>query len=188
MDASPTHSQPHPHPRPGRRATLPALLAILAAVAVLLAACGGDDDSGSGSTTTTAAAGSSSGEGPSDNGTGAVAFAKCMRDHGVTDFPDPSGQGQFTMGGGIQSNPNFQTAVQACQHLLPNGLNNGGGSGGNDSILAFAKCMRENGVPDFPDPTGGAINIGGVDVSSPAFQAASEKCSQQTGLRVGSGQ
>src|SRR5262245_7430398 len=140
-----------PLPRTGRRqAGLPALLAVLALLAttaLLLAACGsGDDDSASADTTTTTAASSgSSGRG----GSGAVEFAHCSREYGVDDFPDPGGKGTFTLGGDIQSNPNFQTAVQACQHLLPNGLGGGGSGGGNsDTILAFAQCMRANGVPD----------------------------------------
>jgi hypothetical protein len=46
--------------------------------------------------------------------------------------------------------------------------------------LAFAKCMRANGVPDFPDPSAGGgffLHAGaGVDPSSPAFKAAQGKC------------
>jgi len=47
------------------------------------------------------------------------------------------------------------------------------------SGLAFAKCMRANGVPDFPDPSsGGGVTFitSGVDASTPAFQAAQAKC------------
>ena len=45
--------------------------------------------------------------------------------------------------------------------------------------VAFAKCMRADGVPNFPDPSGGGgpFRFGaGVDPSSPAFQAARAKC------------
>jgi hypothetical protein len=56
----------------------------------------------------------------------ALAFSKCMRAHGVTDFPDPT----FATGGGIgikiQANggnlnpndPTFQAAQRACQGRL----------------------------------------------------------------------
>jgi hypothetical protein len=46
--------------------------------------------------------------------------------------------------------------------------------------LAYAKCMRANGVPTFPDPrAGGGFNIprgAGIDMGSPTFKAAQTKC------------
>src|SRR5258708_20232811 len=50
--------------------------------------------------------------------------------------------------------------------------------------LLFSKCMREHGVPDFPDPqstaSGNAIKIDGsgatLDPSSSQFQAAAQAC------------
>jgi len=44
--------------------------------------------------------------------------------------------------------------------------------------LAFSKCMRANGVPNFPDPnpSGGGFPVTGLSRSSPAFQAAQVKC------------
>ncbi|MGA9857592.1 MAG: hypothetical protein WBQ18_06990 [Solirubrobacteraceae bacterium] len=46
--------------------------------------------------------------------------------------------------------------------------------------IKFAGCMRSHGVPNFPDPTGGGgihISSGsGIDISSPAFQAAQASC------------
>jgi hypothetical protein len=46
------------------------------------------------------------------------------------------------------------------------------------SFLAFSECMRGHGVPDFPDPSGNGINIGGTGVnpSSPAVRAAQATC------------
>jgi hypothetical protein len=46
------------------------------------------------------------------------------------------------------------------------------------AALAYSKCMRSNGVPNFPDPTaGGVVHLGvGVDPSSTAFQAADKSC------------
>jgi hypothetical protein len=63
------------------------------------------------------------------------------------------------------------------------------GSGGSDSrasihqsFLNFAKCMRANGVPNFPDPqpNGGGIEItpgDGITPGSPAMKAGQQKCS-----------
>ncbi len=62
--------------------------------------------------------------------------------------------------------------------------------------LAFAKCMRANGVPNFPDPSsngngglqiqasqragaGASMSVDGVPVSAPAFRSAMTKCSPE---------
>jgi hypothetical protein len=46
--------------------------------------------------------------------------------------------------------------------------------------LAFAKCMRSNGVPNFPDPSPGRgllFQLGaGINPASPAVKAAQAKC------------
>ena len=45
------------------------------------------------------------------------------------------------------------------------------------AMLAFAKCMRANGEPSFPDPSaGGGFIVHGVNPSSPVFKAAQAKC------------
>ena len=41
---------------------------------------------------------------------------------------------------------------------------------------AFARCMRSHGVPDFPDPSGGSIDLSHVDVHSPQFMSADRIC------------
>lgn len=52
-----------------------------------------------------------------------LAYSKCMRDHGIEDFPDPSNGGLHLTGGpGSDLDPNnaqFQAAQQACQGKLP---------------------------------------------------------------------
>jgi hypothetical protein len=52
-----------------------------------------------------------------------LAFSKCMRAHGIKDFPDPSGGGlriQVHPGSDLDpSNPQFQRAQTACQGHLP---------------------------------------------------------------------
>lgn len=52
------------------------------------------------------------------------------------------------------------------------------------NAIKFARCMRANGVPSFPDSgaevqslnNGQTMSINGVSVSSPAFQSAQQKC------------
>ncbi|MGH2864949.1 MAG: hypothetical protein ACRDJX_06830 [Solirubrobacteraceae bacterium] len=54
-----------------------------------------------------------------------------------------------------------------------------GASSPEAAALAFAKCMRANGLPNFPDPSGGGFRFkrgAGVDPASPAFHAARAKC------------
>lgn len=112
----------------------------------------------------------------------AAAFAKCMREHGV-DMPDPEINGE---GIGISvpqgTDPQaVDAATQACKQYMPNG--------GEPPKLdpaqleknrAYAKCMRENGFPDFPDPdpeSGGiALNGDQFDPRDPEFQAADKAC------------
>jgi hypothetical protein len=145
------------------------LLVAVAALGLTLGGCGGsssDSDSASG--------GSSSDD-------SAVRYAQCMRENGVPGFPDPvNGQLQLNAspGGALDpSSPQFQAAQQACKSLEPPGLTGGGqDTQQQNQILAFAACMRDNGVPDFPDPQGGLFTGGGVDPNSPEFQSAMAAC------------
>jgi D-alanyl-D-alanine carboxypeptidase len=56
----------------------------------------------------------------------------------------------------------------------------GGGAAGTDNnqFVKFAQCMRQNGVPEWPDPVDGKfrIRLGSVDPNSPQFEAAGQKC------------
>jgi hypothetical protein len=122
----------------------------------------------------------------------AVQFAECMRTHGVSGFPDPvrAGHGGFGVqisakgGGPISlSEPAMKSAQRACVHLLPNAGKPSGtmSPAQRRAFLANAQCMRTHGVPNFPDPqfSGGGVEVrlgGGLDPSSPAFQAAQKAC------------
>src|SRR5918994_1706372 len=49
---------------------------------------------------------------------------------------------------------------------------------GEPDLLAFSRCMRDNGIANFPDPNPNGINIDGlgIDPDSPQFKAAEEAC------------
>jgi hypothetical protein len=49
-------------------------------------------------------------------------YARCMREHGVADFPDPSADGDFRAPAGSRGakDPNLERANQACRQLDPN--------------------------------------------------------------------
>lgn len=120
-----------------------------------------------------------------------LTYAKCMRAHGIPDFPDPvlnpNGREGFNFSGGgsdlDESNPRYKAANQACQALLPVP------SAEQQhqfmaQALKFSQCMRSHGIKDFPDPTAnGGINItrkagsgSDLDPNNQLFQAAQRAC------------
>jgi hypothetical protein len=51
-----------------------------------------------------------------------VAYARCMREHGMADFPDPQADGRFPLPASLRGGktPSFLRANQACRQLNPN--------------------------------------------------------------------
>lgn len=154
----------------------PLLGLVLVAVAALAAGCGGRAPHG-------AASSSRSGTStPSSDLQNGIRFVSCIRAHGVPDFPGSAvsvngGQLELNIPGYLKSEPQFQSALRACQKYLP-----GGGSGAKSqrpSIqqeLNYAHCMRSHGITSFPDPLpGGGFSITG-DTNSQQFQAADNAC------------
>jgi hypothetical protein len=115
-----------------------------------------------------------------------LAYAKCMREHGISDFPDPQPGGGLAIQAGPgsdldQNNPQFKAADDACKALLPTPSKQDQEQEFAD-MLRFAQCMREHGIADFPDPKPGeGIDLGAgqgtdLDPSNPQFQAANKAC------------
>jgi hypothetical protein len=80
-------------------------------------------------------------------------------------------------------------ALAACGSSSPTRSTAATGSGANaaSSALAFSKCMRANGVPNFPDlgsngtlllgnGNGQTVSVNGVSVDAPAYRAARTRC------------
>ncbi|AZM57029.1 hypothetical protein DMA15_34380 [Streptomyces sp. WAC 01529] len=165
-----------------KRAVAPALLAASVFVTgAALTGCSGDSS----------AASKEKEASPTSAFDRALAYSECMRSNGVPDFPDPqqdTGGVKLTPEGNADPNSEgFKKAVEACQDKAPQGLGGGGGGGGGEAIdsakvAAWAKCLRKNGVPKFPDPeiNGGTMNIdlvgAGVDPQSAAFTKAMQTC------------
>jgi hypothetical protein len=121
-----------------------------------------------------------------------VKFAQCMRDHGVGAFPDPDASGGLTIDGVANGSSldtdgaAFTQAITACKDLEPPGFTGRRRSTGQQaSALAFAQCMRDNGIPDFPDPTSDGPLIDTNKIPSargrgardiPGFDDAAHKC------------
>jgi len=160
-----------------QRAHVVIAAAALGSLVVVAAGCGSDSP-----TSGVAQTGTRSTDGASRRGS-EIAFAACMRSHGVPDFPDP----RQTSTGVIvtlpdDDSPRFRSAYKGCRRLLPNG---GAPSPAEQvqeqsELLKFAACMRSHGVPDFPDPTFSRGRSGfppaRINRGSPRFGAAKRAC------------
>jgi hypothetical protein len=140
-----------------------------------------------------------------------ISFAKCMRTHGVPNFPDPgsngngglqiqqsqrAGSGASMKVNGVSVNaPAFQSAMQSCRSKLPNGGHPPPLSAARkQAMLKFSQCMRAHGLTNFPDPTfqsGGRVGLlfhggSGLDPNSPQFKQAQAACAkyQNAGFRT----
>jgi hypothetical protein len=169
--------------------------AIVATLCLALpaAACGGSSAGhvaqlGS-ATTTTQSVPASTTSAQSAQLNAALAFSRCMRSHGVPNFPDTDPRGDF---------PSFQTHVpkqtsaaadDACKHLLSRGGSTGTPQQRRQKLafgLKVAQCLRRHGFPDFPDPTGSSQHMPpGINTDSPQFQSAETACETQVRQALG---
>jgi hypothetical protein len=168
------------------------LTSALLGVALALAGCAGRNNDGNGVATAGGASANASASASAPAGDMAERqrqFARCMRDNGI-DMPDPQSDGSggfgFQVGGDGSTPPDrakVDAAMQKCRQYMPNGgeppkLD----PEQQEKVRQYAKCMRDNGVPNFPDPQpNGGLMVGpdsGVDPSDPKVKAAEEKCRQ----------
>jgi hypothetical protein len=165
-----------------RRPPLAPLAVLGASAAVLMLAACGSSTSTTGKTSTASAA---------DN---ALSFSKCMREHGVKNFPNPEvSGGRISLRvkqepGGFEASPQTMEAARtACKHFQPTEQTNVSPQekvARQEAVLKFAKCMRERGIDVHASTAGGGIQIqihpggggGGPNPESPAFQAAQKAC------------
>jgi hypothetical protein len=117
-----------------------------------------------------------------------VAFAHCMRSHGVPDFPDPLPDGGFPRTGAGNS-PQSGSALSTCRHLLPP-IQRPSVAQQAQALaqdLKWARCMRAHGFPGFSDPSvrphAGIVIFAppGFDPGSPRAEAAGKACKQLEG-------
>jgi hypothetical protein len=166
-------------PRPGLlRAGM--LAAAAAVVALLATACGGGSSSSSTASPPTLT-------GLTDQ---ALAYAKCMRSHGIPNFPDPNVQDNahakgvgFSLSNIDTHSAQFTSAAKLCQkqtgfgHITAAQL-----QAAMNNMLKVAECMRSHGIANFPDPFENSHQIGfnldgtGIDMNSARFKAAQAAC------------
>ncbi|GIF18904.1 hypothetical protein Ate02nite_16340 [Paractinoplanes tereljensis] len=113
-----------------------------------------------------------------------VKFSQCMRDQGLSWFPDPSGGKMAVVEPPGVDRSKVEAAQEACKKYLPNGGVPPKASAEDlERSRNMAKCMRENGVPNFPDPQpDGGIAIDatklGTGPGDPTFDKAEKACSK----------
>lgn len=118
----------------------------------------------------------------------ALAFARCMRTHGVPLWPEPERNGSFdqsplTLSQLGVSKSQVTTTEQACRSLLPTHSVTTRQSLVLPQALRFSHCMRAHRVVDFPDPdSNGAITIPHAMENSSAYLAAFRFCVRKYGL------
>ena len=154
------------------------LLALL--FAPLAASCGSHH-----ATTTTTA------NSPENPATAAYAYARCMRSHGVPNFPDPqvrSSPGHASVAFAVTpsqtGSPKFKGADKVCSRILPQPTNPSPAQqrAHKQDLLAFARCLRTHGIHGFPDPdaqgrlTLQTVSAAGVDIHARKFLDAAKAC------------
>lgn len=153
------------------------LFAAAAVVAAVVAGCGGEKETPA--------------EPAADKNRQAMLdYARCMRENGV-DMPDPTFDGgRVTMkvgGPGQKIDASKMDAAQkACakhqEAIEPPEMSDEQQGEFKEAALAHSRCMRENGVKNFPDPT--FDSSGGtrmrltedLDPQSATFQKAQKAC------------
>lgn len=117
----------------------------------------------------------------------AVAFARCMRSHGIPGWPDPMSGGVFDkaklrqLGVGV-------TRVRALEQGPCDQLNSASPEQTITPVDRIdysqaAACMRSHGFPGFPSPTfpGGTVTVEippTLDQDSQAFKSAAAICTR----------
>jgi hypothetical protein len=198
---------------PGRRdmtsahGRLGGVSVLVAAAAIGLAACSSGSTTpqvaslGNSSHPSSSSSGSSASPQPTGNPTQLLdEWATCMRSHGDPNQTDPTVDANKVIhihlpggtAGGAGPISLKNGAMQTCQSYLTaasTALRGGAPLQKPDPVKLekFAQCMRANGVPDFPDPSGGGLQIrsspgSDLNPNNPVFQRAQKKCATQVGI------
>jgi hypothetical protein len=162
----------------------------VAAFSLLAAGCGGGRPSGVASigspTTTSTSAGTTTVAAGSR--AGALAFARCMRSHGMPNWPDPTGNGGFDKSElrALGVSPSRIRAIEesSCNYDFQNGSQAQTITPTEQAdYLRAAACMRTHGFPGFPDPSfpNGMVRVNippTIDQDSSRFRNAATICTR----------
>ena len=128
----------------------------------------------------------------SKSATAQYAASRCMRSHGVPNFPDPRADGgnsvavtpgsaTITIAGIAFSGPAFTAAEKRCDPLGLGQPRPAVSAAQKRQLIAFARCMRTHGLRQWADPRfppSGGIEQGDGPYSrdDPRVQAAAKAC------------
>jgi hypothetical protein len=163
-----------------RRALLVAP-ALAIALALVAAGCGGGSGSGGGAVATSTTAGSAARE------AAARQFVQCARQNGIPNLQDPTvnAHGDLELPtsppGLSERSPLVQHVIQVCGHFLQGVLTTreGNNQQGDDALVRFSQCMRQHGLPSFPDPNfsqNPPLPLRTMNTADAAFQHAMAAC------------
>jgi hypothetical protein len=179
-----------------------ALAVLVAAAALALAACAsGSSTPQVASLGTSADPGTSTSPGsnnettqpPSDPTRQVDQWAACERSHGDPNQADPtidaSGVIYITVPLGSQPAGDIHNLTGACTQYLAKAQNELRAANpvapppDQAELLKYVACMRANGVPNYPYPTGDTTNFQGtgVDPYSPAVERVNQLCGKKIG-------
>ncbi len=151
--------------------------AMVAVSLLLLSACNAAPGNGVASAGGEASPTAGAKRGSVDEEAQALAFAECMRDHGV-DMPDPAPgeeglSGAFHGAEAEHDRETIEQALAACEDLLPERAHGPDHGLDEETTLELAECLRDQGL-DVPDNVfeGGALH--GEDEDQ--LRAAMEVC------------
>lgn len=126
---------------------------------------------------------------PADRLDAALAYSQCIRDNGYPEFPDPDAEGGFRFLIEPGNGQRFEAASTACRDLAPEGMRDEGVTPEQlDALIKLAQCVRDNGVPEFPDPSpGGNFDLSGKNLGpgDARLEAAMTACRDETGSGPG---
>jgi hypothetical protein len=172
------------------------VLVVAAGLALLTAACSGGTSSAVGTASTGSTSSTGTGGASSAYITDKLGLARCLRAHGVPNYPDPNAAGQEPPNSKqLIFTPQGQAAVSACTHWSSRVHSDVAAQ--NQAVLAeyvrFAQCMRSRGLPNFPDPVNAEGRVefvlsasqDGFDPHSPQVLAKAHEC--ESVLPPGSG-
>jgi hypothetical protein len=118
-------------------------------------------------------------------------WAACERDHGDPNQADPtidaSGVINIIIPQGAQPAGNLHERTGTCAEYLAAAQNDLRAANpvapppDQSEYLKYVACMRANGVPDYPYPTGDQTNFigSGVDPDSPAVERVNQLCGKK---------
>lgn len=110
----------------------------------------------------------------------ALRYVRCARAEGL-EVKDPSPDGRFDFPRGDKTDPAYLAAITKCAPLLPPGGGQAPPAPLTEEQLAamrkYAKCMRDNGLPGFKDPTAqGFTDDSGPQSGTAEFDKAYRAC------------